>query len=132
MAIFIFTTFIACKKNDNTSPAPSDFVGTWTISQVFGNDYWGGAAYWKNADGKTKIKFTTDGKYFKEYSTDSTYTFIGTFQKLSDSTIQITQTNPVNPSYPSYILNYSFSIGGYMTWGNFGTEAIIKEKYKLN
>jgi hypothetical protein len=102
------------------------------LAETYGNDHWGGAAYWKPVTVNTKIEFTPDGEYFKQYPTDNTYTFIGTYKVVSDSTIRITQANPINPSYPSYTLDYNFSAGGYMTWGIFGYEALIKEKYRLD
>jgi len=132
----ILSTFliilIDCSCSKNVDNRVTTFVGKWTLTEVYGNDYWGGPAYWKNVDDNTKIEFTTDGKYFKKYVADSTYTFIGTYQILSDSTIQFKQANPVNPSYPDYVLNYTLSKGSYMTWGIFGYEGIIKEKYKLD
>lgn len=136
--VFVFSSILtiviagSCNKNVDNSATPTVFAGKWTLVEIFGNDYWGGPAYWKTVTANTKIEFTPDGKYFKKHSTDSTYTFIGTFRVLSDSTIQITQANPVNPSYPSYTLDYTFSARGYMTWGIFGTEALIKEKYQLD
>ncbi len=119
----------SCNKAVDNSTTPTGFAGKWTLVEIYGNDYWGGPAHWKTVSTGTKIQFTSDGRYFKKYSTDSSYTFIGTFKVLSDSTIKITQANPVNPSYPSYTLNYTFSAGEYMTWGVFGTEALIEEKY---
>jgi hypothetical protein len=130
----ILTIIIAgsCNKTVDNAAIPKGFNGKWTLVEIYGNDHWGGPAHWKTVTADTKIEFTSDGKYFKKYSTDSSYTFIGTFQVLSDSTIKITQANPVNPSYPSYTLNYTFSAGGYMTWGVFGTEALIEEKYHFD
>ena len=136
--ILIFSSILtimfesSCTKNVDNLTTPTNFIGKWTLTEILGNDYWGGAAYWHNVNVNIKIEFTTDGKYLKKYSSDSTFTIIGTFRKLSDSTIEITQENPANPSYPSYVLNYTFSSGGYMTWGDFGYEGIIKEKYNLN
>ena len=130
LSVLIFTIFVACNKNNITSPAPTDFVGTWTISKIYGNDVWGGAYYWKDADGKTKIEFTTDGKYFRKYSTDSSYTLIGAYQKPTDSTIVITPVSINGASVYPYTLFYNFESGGYMTWGNFSTEVVVKEKYK--
>lgn len=132
LSILTITLVSSCGKNADNGETPTDFPGKWTLIEIYGNDHWGGPAYWKNANGDTKIEFTADGKYFRKYPTDSNYTFIGTFQKLSDSTIRITQANPVNPSHPSYTLNYSFSHGGYMIWGIFGSEALIEEKYKID
>jgi hypothetical protein len=127
----IFTTN-SCKKDIKGATAPTAFTGKWSLVQILVNDYWGGPAYWKTANTNTKIQFTPDGKYFKKYPYDTTYALIGSFQVLSDSTIQITASNPPSPSYPSFILYYNFSEGGHMTWGNFGTGALIKEKYRLD
>ncbi|MBY0481274.1 MAG: hypothetical protein K2Q21_07960 [Chitinophagaceae bacterium] len=130
IAAILTINHISCTKDIEV--APTEFTGTWTINQVYGNDYWGGPAYWKNADSNTKLKFTTDGKYFRKYPTDSAYTLIGSYLVLSNSKIKISQINPPVPSYPTYTLDYSFDIGGFMTWGVFGTEGIIKEKFKIN
>lgn len=127
----IFLMLVSCSKN-HTDDIPTDFIGTWTQTQVYGNDYWGGAAYWKNANGNTKIKFTSNGKYYVKYFSDTIYTYIGGFTKLPNNRIEIIQANPPNPSYPSYSLDYNFENNDFMIWGNFGTEGIIKEKYKLD
>jgi hypothetical protein len=131
-SILTFFTTTSCKKDIKGAPAPTAFTGKWSLVQLYGNDYWGGTSYWKTATATTKIEFTTDSRYFRKYPGESNYTLVGTFQVLTDSTIQIIQSNPPSPSYPSYILYYSFSEGGHMTWGNFGTEGVIKEKYRLD
>ncbi len=127
--IIFVATIISCTKSDSVPSTPTSFIGTWTISKTYGNDVWGAPYYWKDADGKTKIKFTTDGKYFRKYSSDNIYTLIGGFQVKSDSTITIIPDSiNGNVNYP-YTLYYKFEIGGFMTWGNFATEGIVKEKF---
>jgi hypothetical protein len=132
--IFISITIImsgnSCsKKTDDT---PTNFVGNWTLAEVYGNDYWGGPLYWSEAKADTRIVFTSDGKYYRKYAKDNDYTLIGTYKKLTDSTIQITWLQPPNPSAPSYILNYNFSKGRYMTWGPLAYEGVVEEKFRLN
>lgn len=132
IAGIITMTFIgSCTKtNDNAT-----FAGTWQLTDVYANDYWGGPIYWQKAKGDEKIKFTTDGKYYRKYAGDSTYTLIGNYQKLSDSTIHITWAQPPNPGAPSYTLNYtlnySLSKGRHMTWGLLAHEGVTQEKFKL-
>jgi hypothetical protein len=132
---FIFTCIIftmfgnSCSKKTDT---PTGFVGKWTLAEVCANDYWGGPIYWQQAKGDVRIEFTNDGKYYRKYAEDSIYTLIGTYQKLSDSTIQITWAQPPNPGAPGYILNYTFSKGRYMTWGLLAYEGITEEKFRLN
>lgn len=135
MKIFIFTAAIitmmfigSCSKKNDT---PASFAGTWQLTDVYANDYWGGPIYWQKEKNDIKIKFTTDGKYYRKYAEDSTYTLIGAYQKLSDSTIQITWAQPPNPGTPSYILNYTFSKGRYMTWGLLAYEGVTEEKFML-
>src|SRR3954468_4476964 len=130
LVTLFLTIFISCSKN-TLNITPSGFKGTWTLYQIYGNDYWGGRAYWKNVDPGTKIKFTADHKYYRRDFSDSAYILIGTYTQLQNGNIQITQNNPPNPSYPTYILDYVFEPKGFMTWGNFGTEGLIKEKFKL-
>ncbi|HEY8894874.1 MAG TPA: hypothetical protein VIM79_08655 [Niastella sp.] len=133
--ILIFTCIIvtmfgnSCSRNTDT---PGGFVGKWTLAEVYANDYWGGPLYWREAKGDVRIQFTNDGKYYRKYAKDSFYTLIGNYQKLSDSTIKITWAQPPNPDAPSYILNYTFSKGRYMTWGWFGFEGIAEEKFRLD
>jgi len=121
----------ACSKN-NVKGKPFSFTGKWSLVEIFANDYWGGPAYWQVSKSLKKMVFTADNKYFIKLPTDSDYIFIGTYKKLSDNKIQITQANPINPASPVYVLYYTFSKGGYMTWGNFATEGVIKEKYELD
>lgn len=123
---------VSCKKNPAEKPAPTGFTGKWTLVEIYGNDMWGGPAYWKPATNARQIEFTADGKYLTKISPATSYTLAGTWLKLSDSTIQITHATPPNPSYPAYTLNYTFSSGGYMTWGTFNTESRVKEKYRLD
>ncbi len=115
----------SCTK-DSVS-APIDFTGTWTLHQTYGNDYWGGPFYWKAGDPNTKIKFTADGKYFRRDATELDFTLIGTYLLLPGSKIQITFTNPLNPSYLPKTLDNGFEMGGFMTWEYLATEGIIKE-----
>lgn len=107
-----------------------NFVGKWTLVETFGNDYYGGPAYWKKTNNLTKIELTMDGKYLRKQANDSNYTLIGTYRQLSDSTIQIKWANPVNPNAPDFTIKYTFSTGGNMIWGDYGFENIIKEKFK--
>ena len=133
--LFIFLAAISivclnsCSKDKNDNQTPTDLVGKWTQREVYANDSWGAPFYWQQANDGTTIEFTADGKFFKKYTTDAAYTYIGTFQRLSDSTLQITLANPGNSSHPSHILAYQFSAGGYLTLGNFASEGVIKEKY---
>ena len=122
----------SCNKTLDNSITPTNFTGKWSLTEIFGNDYWGGPFSWKKVNGVTEIEFTKDGKYFRKDFWDDTYIFIGTFQMLSDSTIKITPDKAMSPSYPSYIRNYSFSKDGDMTWETGRTESIIKEKFKLD
>ena len=120
----------SCSKK--TDDAPTDFVGKWTLAEVNGNDYWGGPLYWREAKGDIRVEFTADGKYYRKYAEDNNYTLIGTYQKLTDSTMQITWSQPPNSSASSYIINYTFSKGRYMTWGPLAYEGIVEEKFRLN
>jgi hypothetical protein len=125
----------ACSKKQETViilPKPADIVGKWTLYQIFGNDHWGGAAYWKTANPATKFELTADVKYFRKNATQTTYTLIGTYTKLPNNKIQITWANPIQPAYPTYTLDYDFETGGFMTWGTFDTEGMIKEKFKID
>lgn len=129
--VAMITVAISSCTKDPVS-APVDFTGNWTLHQTYGNDYWGGPFYWKAGNPNTKIKFTTEGKYFRKDSTETEFTLIGSFLILPGSKIQITYANPPNPSYPTKTLDYYFEAGGFMTWEYLATEGIIKEKFKLN
>ena len=107
LCILTILTTNSCKKDIRSTGAPTAFTGKWSLVQIYGNDYWGGPAYWKTATATMKIEFTTGGKYLKKYAGDTTYTLIGNYQVLSDSTIQIIQSNPPNTTYPDYILYYT-------------------------
>ena len=129
LSILTIAFVSSCNKTLDNSITPTNFTGKWSLTEIFGNDSWGAPFYWKKVNSGTKIEFTKEGKYLRKDFSDGTYIFIGTFQMLSDSTIKI---NPVSPSYPGYVLNYSFSKDGYMTWETGRTESIIIEKFKLD
>lgn len=132
IAGMITMTFIcSCSKTKDES----GFAGTWQLTEVNANDYWGGPIYWQKAKGDVKIQFTTDGKYYRKYAEDSDFTLIGTYQKLSDSTIHITWAQPPNPGAPSYKLDYTmdynFAKGRTFTWGLLAYEGITQERFRL-
>ena len=132
IAGIITATFIGSCSKEKGQPG---FAGIWQLTDVYANDYWGGPIYWQKAKGDVKIQFTTDGKYYRKYAENSTFTLIGTYQILSDSTIQITWAQPPNPDAPSYILDYTtdynFSKGRSFTWGLLAYEGITQEKFRL-
>lgn len=130
LTFLILFLFISCRKNNDKEAFLDNVVGKWTLVEIFGNDYYGGPAYWKKTNGITKIELTMDRKYYRKQSNDSNYIFMGTYRQLSDSTIQIIWANPINPNSPNFTIKYTFSEGGYMTWGDYGFEHIIKEKFK--
>lgn len=113
------------------APAPTDLVGKWNLTHIYGNDYWGGPFYWRTTSADTKIEFTADKKYYWKYSFDTTYTYIGTYVRLSDSTVEIMPVNPPNPSVTSYVLTYFFEKGGLINIGDFATEGVIRERFQL-
>ena len=123
----------SCSKDNEPAPAPTNLVGTWNLTEVYGNDYWGGPLYWRSTSAETKIRFTADKKYYRKYSFDTVYTFIGTYVRLSDSTLEIIPANPPNPSPPTtYVLTYLFEKGGVINLGNYAFEGVVREKFHLS
>lgn len=120
------------KDNETPAPAPTDIVGQWNLTDVYGNDFRGTPLYWRSTSADTRIRFTADKKYYRKYSFDTVYTFIGTYDRLSDSTLRITWTNPPNPEAPSYILHYIFEKGGLLNIGNYAFEGVVRERFKLS
>ncbi|MGN6295038.1 MAG: hypothetical protein ACTHMV_19965 [Chitinophagaceae bacterium] len=119
---------VSCSKDD----LPDNFVGEWTINQVYANDSWGAPFYWQNALTDTRIKFTSAKQYFRKYHGEDSYTLIGTYRVLPDNKIEITWDTPPNSSAHTYKLDYTFEKGGFMTWGILASEGVIKEKFKKN
>jgi hypothetical protein len=115
------------KKIENTS-APTNITGKWSVVQVNANDHWGGALYWQNVKVATKVWFSEDGKYWRKSAPDSSYTLIGTYTSVSDSTIEITEAAPVNPSAPSYTLQYFIDPEGFLILQFNQFEGIAAEK----
>ena len=116
---FFSLAIVSCKKKDTTIPAQSEFIGDWTISKIYGNDSYGSPAHWKEADGKTKIKFTSNGSYLRKNPNQNTFTIVGGYRITTDSTIVIIPEGINGTSkYPS-TLHYKFEAGDYMTWENF-------------
>lgn len=125
----------SCSKENEPAiqlPAPTDIVGKWNLTQVYGNDYWGGPLSWRTTSADTKIEFTADKKYYWKYSFDTAYTYIGTYTRLSDSTLQITPIKPINPDVTAYVLTYFFEKGGLINLGDFATEGVIRERFQLS
>lgn len=117
--------FISCSKKDTK---PDNFIGKWSLSEIYGNDYYGRPAYWKPANKSTRLQFTTDNKYYRKDPSDADLVLIGTYTLMDDNKIQVT---PIDTGSSAYYLSYSFQEGGYMTWGNFNTEDRVNEKFKL-
>ena len=123
----------ACSKdNDLPAPAPTSVVGQWNLTEVYGNDFWGAPLYWRSTSADTRVWFTADKKYYRKYSFDSAYSFIGTYEKLSDSTLQITWSNPPNPAAPSYVLSFIFEKGGTLNIGKNAYEGVVRERFRLS
>ena len=123
----------SCSKDNEPSPAPTNLVGTWNITEVYGNDYWGGPLYWRSTSADTRIRFTADKKYYRKNSFDTVFTYIGTYTRLSDSTLEIAPINPPNPSPPtSYVLTYLFEKGGTINLGNYAFEGVVRERFQLS
>lgn len=103
--------------------------GTWTIAQVYANDFWGGPLSWKNANFNKQIKFTPDLKYLGKTTND--FELIGTYKVISDKQIEITWDKPALPQYPTYLLAYEFDLSGRLTLTTGTTEGVVLEKYEL-
>lgn len=127
-AVILLIGSVSCSKVS----LPQSFIGDWTIHQVYGNTSWGAPLHWMDVPPITKIRFTSNGEYFRRTGDMNNYALIGTYQILSDNKIKITWANPPNPSVPSYTLDYTFEKGGFMTWGILATEGTVQEKYKKN
>ncbi|HWK03583.1 MAG TPA: hypothetical protein VNS58_08120 [Puia sp.] len=131
-AILVILISSCSKDNDPPAPAPTDLVGQWNLTEVYGKDFRGAPLYWRSTSADTKINFTADKKYYRKYSFDTAYTFIGTYEKLSDSTVKITVANPPNPTSPSYILRFFFEKGELLNIGHDGFEGVTRERFKLS
>lgn len=118
-----------CGNQDIQNPGTKNITGTWTIIEVYANDFWGGELAWKNATFNKQIKFSSDFKYYSK--TDKDFELIGTFKKISDSQIEITLDKPTLPQYPTYILNIEFDEAGRLTIPTGTFEGVVFEKYKL-
>jgi len=131
-AVLLSLLIASCSKdNDLPAPAPTSLIGKWNLTETYGNDFWGAPLYWRSTSSDTKINFTADNKYYRQYSFDTAYTYIGTYEKLSDSTLRITWAHPPNPEAPSYTLNYLFEKGGLLTLGDYAYEGLVREKFRL-
>ncbi|MBO9639990.1 MAG: hypothetical protein J7576_17605 [Siphonobacter aquaeclarae] len=120
----------ACSKNKEIIPKPTSLVGKWKLSDIYGNEYWGGPLHWKKPTASIEIEFKANGEYYRSPTDGSVPELKGTYRVLSDSTLEITQKVPVNPDYPSYRLDYRFEDGGYLTWGIFGYEGVVEERFR--
>ena len=131
--VLLIGMIASCSKDIEKAPAPTSMVGTWNITEVYGNDYWGGPLYWRATSADTRIRFTADQKYYRKYSFDTAFTYIGTYTRLSDSTLEIAPANPPNPYPPtSYVLTYLFEKGGFINLGNYAFEGVVRERFQLS
>lgn len=58
--IFLATS---CGNQEMQNPADKNITGTWTIYQVYANDYWDGTLTWKDANFNKQIRFSSDLRY---------------------------------------------------------------------
>jgi hypothetical protein len=122
--ILLILIISSCSKD----PTPTSLVGKWVQTKVYGNDYWGGPAYWKPGNLNIKVKFTSDNKYYRKEETDPDFVLNGTYTLIGNDAIEITSSIDTSNTYT---LNYHFESGGYMVWGFFSTEDLQQEKFRL-
>ena len=132
MKVYIYSLgllFLVCNcENNDTSEINYDLRGTWTIEQLYSDDYWGGSPYWKNSDFLKQLKFTDDQKYYVKLTND--FELIGTYKVLSENMLEITWDKPKYPQYPTFTKPYKVESNGRLILSTGFTSTIISEKYR--
>ena len=126
--LFLILMLSSCSKKE--LDMPSRFLGKWTQTEIYGNDFWGGPSYWKSANTDIKVKFTSEARYYEKTFGSSSFMLIGTYKVLSDNKVEITLVDQTSLSHPKYTLNFNFEEDGQLTLGDFATEGVIKKKFK--
>ncbi len=127
--IVVTCLVISCSKKDVAKISSSkDVSGDWLRTQVYANDYWGGALYWQAVKGNLQVRFS-DGKYYRMNDDNSAFNLVGPYKVLSDSTIQIQGMDPADSSAIIYTISYFFDADGSLNLNNGSFEGIVIEKF---
>lgn len=119
---------ISCSKKGVERKASNDVAGDWLRTSAYANDYWGGPLYWQTIKANIQVRFS-DGKYYRKNNDDAGFNFVGSYQVLNDSTLQIQGRTPADLPL-SYTINYFFDTDGSLNLNNGAFEGVVIEKFK--
>lgn len=131
VSVYLFVIVIlsfSCEDNDVPTPISKNLVGTWTLVEIYANDYWGGRTNWKRPDYSKQVRFTSDKIFYSKTTGD--FLRIGTFEIISDDMLEITRDNPTNPQHPTFHKPYKIGSDGRLILSTGYTSGVISEKYK--
>ncbi|MEX6690222.1 hypothetical protein QTN47_22120 [Danxiaibacter flavus] len=130
LLLVISCMIISCSKSGVERKASSkEISGDWLRTSAYTNDYWGGPFYWQTIKANIQVRFS-DGKYYRKNNDDNGYNFIGSYQILNDSTLQIQGTNPTDSSPITYAISYFFDADGSLNLNNGAFEGVVIEKFR--
>lgn len=116
----------SCNKCHDRYYGEEGLVGDWRREQTYANDHWGGAFYWHEAEDGTGVRFTEDGKYYRNEA-KAGMVLIGTYKVTGTGLVEITATGA---SAPTQSFRYELdNMWDKITLGYDNTEGVQKEKF---
>lgn len=118
----------ACRKTNHFSAKEIGLAGTWRMTEINSNAYWGGPFSWKTIDEDVVVRFTEEGNYYRKPAGQPDYILEGKYEILPDNRLKVEASDPPNAQKIDYTIEYYFD-GNSLILGTGRTETIIQEKF---
>lgn len=121
-------SLVACRKTSQFSAKEISLAGTWKMTEINSNAYWGGPFSWKTIDEDVVVRFTAEGNYYRKPAGQPNYILEGKYEILADNMLKIIASDPQNTRQLDYTIAYYFD-GNALILGTGRFETIIQEKF---